>query len=186
MLECTSVIEGPLIMPYRFACRIAGMILLLAPGMQVSATEATSTARGTTMSQAKGTFDVKVTPLPAEAAAPVTGVGRMALDKHFHGALEAHSVGEMLYAGDGGTSGAYVAIETVTGSLDGRQGSFVLVHHSLMNQGKPEAWTVTVVPDSGTGELAGLAGSMTIRIADGKHDYDFRYALDGKAGSTGD
>lgn len=130
------------------------------------------------MRHVQGTFDVKVTPQPADhPAVQSAGVGRMALDKRFHGPLEATSTGEMLYSGDGTTSGAYVAIEKVTGTLDSRSGTFVLVHHALMNRGTPEAWTVTVAPDSGTDGLKGLSGSMTITITDGKHYYDLQYLL---------
>ena len=104
-------------------------------------------------------------------------LGRMSIDKQFHGDLEATSKGEMLTAGTGvkGSAG-YVAIERVTGTLHGRSGSFVLQHSGTMTRGAPQL-TITVVPDSGTGELAGLAGRMTIEIADGKHSYDFEYTL---------
>ncbi|RPE81459.1 DUF3224 domain-containing protein [Vulcaniibacterium tengchongense] len=99
------------------------------------------------MRQVNGTFEVKVTPQqPDNAPAQAAGIGRMSLQKRFHGPLQATGQGEMLYAGDGTTSGAYVAIEKVEGTLDGREGGFALVHHALMNRGKPEAWTVTVVP----------------------------------------
>jgi len=117
---------------------------------------------------AKGTFEVKLTP-----QAP----GRMSIDKQFHGDLEATSKGEMLTAGTSvkGSAG-YVAIEQVSGALHGRTGAFVLQHSGAMTRGVPQL-TVTVVPDSGTGELEGLAGKMTIDIADGKHSYEFEYTL---------
>ena len=117
---------------------------------------------------ASGPFEVKLTP-----QAP----GRMSIDKQFHGDLEATSTGEMLMAGTSvkGSAG-YVAIEHVSGSLHGRTGGFVLQHSSTMNRGAPQQ-SVTVVPDSGTGELEGLAGKMTIDIADGKHSYEFEYTL---------
>ncbi len=77
-------------------------------------------------------------------------------------------------------SGAYVAIENVTGTLKGHTGSFVLQHSGTMTQGAPQL-TITVVPDSGTGQLTGISGKMTITIApDGKHSYDFEYTLPGK------
>jgi hypothetical protein len=83
----------------------------------------------------------------------------------------------MLAAGDGTQSGAYVAIEKVTGSLQGRIGSFLLVHRALMVKSTPQEWTVVVVPDSGTGALQGISGSMRIEITDGKHFYRFDYTL---------
>jgi hypothetical protein len=101
----------------------------------------------------------------------------MSLDKQFHGDLEATSKGEMLTAGTGvpGSAG-YVAIERVDGTLHGRGGTFVLQHSGTMTRGAPQL-TITVVPDSGAGQLAGLAGRMAITIADGKHTYDFEYTL---------
>jgi hypothetical protein len=124
---------------------------------------------------ASGPFDVKVIPqAPDEAGG---GLGRMLLDKQFHGDLEATSKGQMLAAGTAveGSAG-YVAMETVSGTLHGRRGTFVLQHSGTMNRGTPQL-TITVVPDSGTGELAGLAGTMTIDIAGGKHSYGFEYTL---------
>src|SRR6185312_9342775 len=97
--------------------------------------------------------------------------------KQFHGNLEASSKGEMLSAGTSikGSAG-YVAIERVSGTLHGRSGAFVLQHSGTMKRGTPEL-SVTVVPDSGTGELTGLAGRMMIHIAGGKHSYEFEYTL---------
>lgn len=127
---------------------------------------------------ATGSFDVKVKPqAPDNPQAQASGLARLSLDKQFHGDLTATSQGEMLAAGDGSTSGAYVALEKVTGALQGRHGSFVLVHRSLLVDGKPQDWTVTVVPGSATDQLAGLAGAMAITIADGRHGYDFSYTL---------
>jgi hypothetical protein len=126
---------------------------------------------------ARGTFEVKLTPQPADSGAPA--VGRMSIDKQFHGDLEATSKGQMLAAVTSvkGSAG-YVAIEQVTGSLRGRSGTFVLQHSGTMTRGTPQQ-IVSVVPDSGTGELVGLTGTMTITIADGKHSYDFEYTLAG-------
>lgn len=104
---------------------------------------------------------------------------RRLLSKRYHGALEATAEGQMLsvMGGRPGSAG-YVAIERVTGTLEGRRGSFALQHSGQMNRGAPTL-VVTVVPDSGTGELAGLAGRMGIRIeAGGKHFYDFDYTLE--------
>ena len=102
----------------------------------------------------------------------------MTLDKRFHGDLVATSRGQMLTAGtDVKASGAYVAVERVTGALNGRQGTFLLHHRGLMTRGTPDL-SISVVPDSGTGELTGLTGTMEIVIAPGgKHSYDFEYAL---------
>lgn len=126
---------------------------------------------------ARGTFDVKVSPQAAEEGVGDPTVGRMALDKQFHGDLEAVSKGQMLAVGtDVKGSAGYVAMERVTGTLKGHSGSFALQHSGTMTRGTP-GLTITVVPDSGTGDLAGIAGSMSIVIADGKHSYDFEYTL---------
>jgi len=102
----------------------------------------------------------------------------MLLDKHYHGDLEGTGKGQMLTAGTSVKgSGAYVAIEKVTGTLQGHTGTFVLQHTGIMNNNAPQL-TISVVPDSGTGQLAGIAGKMTIKIApDGKHSYEFEYTL---------
>ncbi|HEU4603498.1 MAG TPA: DUF3224 domain-containing protein [Steroidobacteraceae bacterium] len=131
------------------------------------------------MNSASGNFEVKLTPLqPDNDPARKATLARMSLEKQFSGELSATSTGEMLACGDGTTSGAYVAIEKVTGSLAGRKGSFMLVHHGLMNRGTSQAWTVTVVPDSGTDELKGLTGTMKIVIEKGKHSYELAYRLE--------
>jgi hypothetical protein len=103
----------------------------------------------------------------------------MTIDKKFHGDLEATSKGQMLTAMSAvkGSAG-YVAVERVTGSLNGRKGTFVLQHSATMNRGTPQL-SVTVVPDSGTDQLEGLTGKMMIIIAEGKHSYDFEYSLPG-------
>ncbi len=124
---------------------------------------------------ASGEFEVKMTPSSA-ADAPV---GSFALDKSYHGDLEAHSAGQMLAvrtAVDG--SAGYVAMEKVSGTLAGKQGTFVLQHSATMTRGSPDL-SITVVPDSGTDGFVGLAGRMDIRIEGGKHFYSFRYTLGG-------
>jgi hypothetical protein len=130
------------------------------------------------MPHADGTFEVKLTPhKPDDKEAESANIGRMSIDKQFHGNLEATSRGEMLAAGtDVKGSAGYVAIERVTGTLHGRSGSFILQHSGTMTRGEPQL-SVTVVPDSGTSELAGLAGALTIRIADKRHFYEFDYTL---------
>ena len=128
-------------------------------------------------SHASGTFDVKVTPQAPEEASGDPAIGRMTLDKQFHGDLEGTSKGVMLAAStDVKGSAGYVAIERVSGTLHGRSGTFVLQHSGTMTRGAPEL-RITVVPDSGTGQLLGLTGKMMIVIADGKHSYDFEYQL---------
>ncbi|HMC58748.1 MAG TPA: DUF3224 domain-containing protein [Candidatus Solibacter sp.] len=126
---------------------------------------------------ASGTFEVKLTPLALDDKAADATLARMSIDKHFHGDLEAAGKGEMLSAGTAvkGSAG-YVAIERVIGALHGRTGTFVLQHTATMTRGAPQL-SVGVVPDSGTGQLAGLAGKMTIQIADGKHSYNFEYTI---------
>jgi hypothetical protein len=128
-------------------------------------------------SHAAGTFDVKTTPLPPDDATTGTAIGRYFLDKHFHGDLDASSKGEMLGAGDPakGIAG-YVAMEQVTGTLRGHTGSFALQHTGTMENGSFKL-SVTVVPGSGTGALASIAGTMVITVADGKHTYAFDYTL---------
>jgi hypothetical protein len=134
------------------------------------------------MTLASGTFEVKLSPQGQDDKSPekesegVT-LGRMTIDKQLRGDLEGTSEGQMLTAGTPvKDSAGYVAIERVSGTLHGRRGSFVLQHSGTMTRGKPQL-TVTVVPDSGTDQLVGLSGKMTIKIADGKHYYDFEYTL---------
>ncbi len=125
--------------------------------------------------RASGTFEVKMVPRKDEDGGTV---GRFSLDKQYRGGLEATARGEMLAVGSGGpgSSGGYVALERVEGSLDGRKGGFALQHSGTMTRGAAQL-SIAVVPDSGTGELAGLSGTLAIRIEDGKHFYDFDYAL---------
>ena len=142
---------------------------------------------------ASGTFDVKVSPqahvvdcgggrfAPEDQVGdPTVGrltVGRFSLDKQFHGDLDATSKGQMLAVRtDVKDSAGYVAMERVIGMLHGHKGTFALQHNGTMTRGTPQL-SVTVVPDSGTGELVGLAGKMTIDIVDGKHYYEFEYTL---------
>ena len=128
--------------------------------------------------QATGTFVVKLTPQPQAEGVGDPSIGRMSIDKQFRGDLDAASKGEMLAAGTAvkGSAG-YVAIERVTGSLRGRDGGFIIQHSGTMTRGAPQL-RITVVPDSGTGGLAGLAGSMTVDVVGGTHSYVFDYTLD--------
>jgi hypothetical protein len=123
---------------------------------------------------AAGPFEVKLTPQPPGDDAVL---GRLTLDKTFHGDLEATSKGQMLAFGSSVTGSAgYVAMEQVTGTLQGRLGTFVLQHGGTMTRGDGQL-TITVVPDSGTGELVGLAGAMQIDVSGGKHAYVFEYTI---------
>ena len=124
-----------------------------------------------------GSFQPEVKPVPADFPAE-PNLGRMTINKTLQGGIEGTGVGQMLTSmtATKGSAG-YVAVEVITGTLDGRKGSFSLIHLGLMERGKPSL-KVTVVPDSGTGELVGLAGTFTITIAsDGKHTYEFEYTL---------
>jgi hypothetical protein len=131
------------------------------------------------MSHARGTFDVKLAPQPKDEYADGATLARLTIDKQFHGDLTGASKGQMLSAATPvkGSAG-YVAIEQVTGSLAGRSGTFVFQHSGSMDRGAATL-ALTVVPDSGTGELTGLCGSMQIIIAGGKHSYELEYTLPG-------
>ena len=125
--------------------------------------------------KAVGTFEVKVAPRPTEGD---PAVGRMTLDKRFRGDLEATGLGQMLAFRSGAQGSAgYVAIERVVGTLHGRSGSFALQHSGTMTRGVP-GLSVTVVPDSGTDDLVGLAGRMAIIIDAGAHSYEFEYTIE--------
>jgi hypothetical protein len=128
-------------------------------------------------SRAQGSFDVGVgVPVPLDSSDPAS-LATMSLDKTFHGPLAATARGTMLTAStEANGSRVYVALDRVTGTLDGRQGSFLLAHYGTMSA-EGFQLSVTVVPASGTGELNGLAGKLDIIIADKKHSYDFEYTL---------
>jgi hypothetical protein len=128
------------------------------------------------MPRAQGPFEVKLTPQPTTDADEAS-LGRMAIAKVFSGDLSGTSKGQMIAAATAvkGSAG-YVAMERVTATLAGKHGTFVLQHSATMNRGAP-VLNITVVPDSGTDELAGLSGCMVIVITDGKHAYDFSYEL---------
>ncbi len=126
---------------------------------------------------ATGTFEVKLKPQTDDNVGDPT-VGRMSIEKQFNGDLQASSKGQMLAVqGEVKGSAGYVAMERVNGTLAGRKGTFALQHTGTMTRSSPEL-SVTVVPDSGTGELAGISGKMTINIADGKHSYELEYTLE--------
>ena len=152
---------------------------MAAPIGYAQASPATQPAPTTQMTtqHAKGTFEVTLQPLPLAGAEAGEKLARMSIDKRFEGDLVGTSKGEMLSAmGDVKGSAGYVAIEKVVGTLGGHQGSFVLQHSGTMDRGVPQL-IVSVVPDTGTGGLAGIAGTLQIDIKDGKHFYDFAYSL---------
>jgi hypothetical protein len=126
---------------------------------------------------AKGEFVVKLVPMVFEGQPDGSKIGRMSIDKTITGDLVATTKGQMLSAmTEVKGSAGYVAIEKVEGALKGKKGTFVLQHTGTMHQGSPSL-LVTVVPDSGTGELVGLAGQFNITISAGKHSYEFTYTL---------
>lgn len=128
---------------------------------------------------AKGTFSITMNAEPPYDVVDGVSLGRVSFDKKFSGPLEATSKVEMIGARtpvEG--SGAYVAVERVTGALEGRKGTFVLIHTGIMTRGT-RSLTVSVVPDSGTGELKGLSGRLDIQIVEGQHHYDFDYQIEG-------
>jgi hypothetical protein len=156
----------------------AGLLLGFGSAVYAQTTPGMAKKEAVRMIHAKGTFEVKITPQkPDNKEAESANLGRMSIDKQFSGDLEATSKGEMLSAmTDVKGSAGYVALERVSGTLHGRSGTFVLQHNATMTRGVPEL-NIIVVPDSGTGQLVGLAGKMTIKIEAGKHFYEFDYTL---------
>jgi len=131
----------------------------------------------TTTTRATGTFDVKMLPQTPSDLAAAANLGRMTLDKSYRGDLEGAASGEMLaMMTDTPGSAVYVAIERVRGALSGRSGSFALHHTGIMDR-NAQGLSIAVVPDSGTEQLAGIRGTLMIRIEGGKHFYDFDYTL---------
>jgi hypothetical protein len=151
--------------------------VLLGAAVAALSTTTWATPRELAM-HANGHFDVTLTPQQADnPPARGAGLARLSIDKRYHGSIDGTAQGEMLAIGDGKQHGAYVAIEKVTATLDGRRGSFALVHRAALSQGSPEHWEILVVPESGTEQLAGIRGTLTITIRDGKHFYELRYTL---------
>ena len=143
----------------------------------VPTTQTAAPPKGHTVSKhAAGTFDVKIVPQKDDGLGDPT-VGRMSIDKVYHGDLVGTGLGQMLTGmGERKDSGVYVAVERVKGTLQGKDGSFAVHHTGIMNRGA-QSLVITIVPDSGTGELAGITGTMTITITDGKHLYTVDYEL---------
>ena len=151
--------------------RVTGTILTLAmliPAIALAQKETLMTHH------ARGVFTVNVQPL---TPAPAEGLSRFSIDKQIHGDLEATTKGEMFSGGDPkqGEAG-YVAIELVTGTLAGKQGSFALQHTATMDR-TGSRMSVVIIPGSGTAELKGIAGTFNIQIENGRHSYDLEYTL---------
>ena len=162
----------------RHSTIVAILTLALAAGLFA---QSGSKGSVTVVNHAKGAFDIKMTPTPADDYADGKALGRVAADKQYHGDLEGSGKGQMLTAtGEVKGSAVYVATERVSGKLGGRSGTFLLAHRGVMNRGAQQL-EVDVVPDSGTGELQGIAGRLAINVTpDGKHVYDFEYTLPSK------
>lgn len=129
------------------------------------------------MPSAKGTFKVDLKTQGESSTVDAVTIGRKSIDKVFEGGITGTSVGEMLSAGGAvkGSAG-YVAIERVSGTVDGRAGTFVLQHHATMDRGTP-ALSIIVVPDTGTSELAGISGAFKLDIREGVHYYELEYEI---------
>lgn len=159
---------------------IIAICLIVGLGVFVKAQRKSSVSRlekeTNGMTHASGEFEVKMIPQPADDKSAGAAIGRFTLDKKFTGDLEATSKGEMLAVMAAEGSAGYVAMEQVTGKLNGRNGNFALQHTGTMTRGAPQL-SVTVVPDSGTEQLKGIAGKMTIKIDGAKHFYEFEYTL---------
>lgn len=157
---------------------VAALVVVLGVGALPlwgsSSQEATMTARGS--------FDVEIRPVAEDSFPDGTGLGRFSLVKQYHGDLEGTGTGEMLTASTPTeASGAYVAMERIDGTLAGRRGSFILQHSGAMTA-EEQSLTIAVVPDSGTGELAGIDGTLRVEISDGDHFYHLEYTLPGRPG----
>ena len=156
-------------MRYAYAAGLTALIAAATPAL----------TKETTVHHAKGKFEVTVTPEAQVAAPGSDGVatGRMGLRKVFAGPLAGVATGTMLTAGSPGQAMTYVAIDQFTGTLDGRAGGFVLAHRGTMGGGHEPALSVEITPGSGTGALAGIAGTLSIAIVDKVHRYDLAYTL---------
>jgi hypothetical protein len=155
------------------------LILLFAPLLLIAAAPDTPMPR-TAIMHATGTFEVKITP-EVQVDAPAGGVptARMGIAKTFSGGMTGTAIGTMLSAGTpaAGQAAAYVAIDQFSGTVDGKAGGFLLLHRATMTKAGGRDLSVTIAPDSGTGALTGITGSLSIEIKDGKHFYDLTYSL---------
>ncbi len=156
--------------------RGAGLLLAIAASVSalpLPAAETVVSKEANMSDQARGAFDVKIVPISGKEEA----LGRLSIDKVYHGDLDATGTGQMMASRDEKTgTGVYVAIETVTGTLKGRKGSFLLAHRGMMSAAGQDL-NIVIVPASGTGALAGIAGDLEIIIEGGKHSYVLRYTL---------
>lgn len=158
---------------------VACALVLCLAGAADAGADATPQAHPEQPMTVRGNFDVKTIPQAPDSAA-AGPFARLVLDKRYHGDLDAAGRGQMLaFQSRQAGSAGYVAMEQVTGTLAGRAGSFILQHIGTMKQGAVVTLAVTVVPDSGTGDLTGLAGDMSIIFEGGQHVYEFRYTLPG-------
>jgi len=159
-------------------CAVIGLLLGAGAGVAAQGAPAPSAAGGkeVAVSHAQGSFEVKLTPQTKDEPGEGAVLGRLGIDKKYHGDLEATGKGEMLTATAVNGSAAYVAIERVSGTLRGKKGTFALQHAGTMARGE-KSLVILVVPDSGTGELAGIVGRLSIGVEDGKHSYDLEYTL---------
>lgn len=157
----------------RYALTFVGPLLILAAPI-FSRCQSSIPKETLMTNRAAGHFDVKIIPQDDKLG---DGISRMLLEKQYHGELDGTSKGQMLAVGSSKSSGVYVALETFTGTLHGKSGGFSLHHTGVMTKSVPKL-TISVVPDSGTGELKGIRGAMNITIApDGSHSYDFEYTV---------
>lgn len=161
------------------------MVLLLMPAIMALSSDASleiaragtpAETRSSQMSHAVGTFDVRITPVEPGEGDRTLGHGRMRIAKTFHGDLQGTGAGEMLAMMNDDQSGAYVAMERVSATLDGRTGAFSLVHRGIMDRGAQDL-LIAIVPGSGVDGLTGISGVFHLTIADGEHRYDLEYAL---------
>ncbi|WP_426035392.1 DUF3224 domain-containing protein [Brevundimonas sp. DC300-4] len=153
---------------------VAVLGLLIAIGVMAAGS---AKAQETTVHHAVGTFEVALAPADAEVIEAGLGLSRYILSKTFSGGIQGVSSGQMLTGGPpGDTTGTYIALERVVGTLDGKEGAFLLAHRGDMS---PEGYTlsITVVPNSGTGALAGISGDFALTLEGGEHRYDLSYSL---------
>ncbi len=157
---------------------LAAAALTLSWGMSISAQSAKPAAAKETVKviMAKGTFDVKMTPIAPDAIATEAGLAGYSIDKTWHGDIDGTSKAQMLATQLAGEAGLYIALEKVTATIAGRKGTFMFEHRGYMVNNVPDL-SVKVVPGSGTGELTGISGKLDIKIEGGKHFYEFEYSL---------
>lgn len=128
------------------------------------------------MLEATGTFHIKMSPVDVAAGTPADAYGRMTIAKNYEGDIAGTGTGEMLGAMGLDASGAYVAMERIVGTLNGREGAFTVVHYGVVESGRQEL-SIIIVPGSGSGDLTGIKGVYRLDIADGVHRYMLQYEL---------